>query len=137
MHSQFLQFIFLNSDNSPDKTRSETGPQNNVTELNSGRRSKDSKPSKLRSGSKRNRRWIGSPLEKDFCEKAEWYQYPDNAHYDLCVVDCDSRAGRCTETAWEKHCGCKKDAPKKKGVMEYRVGSKFVYILSSKYSIKP
>ena len=73
-----------------------------------------------------------NPLEKDFCERAEWYNYPDNAHYDLCVVDCDGR--RCTETAWETYCGCKKDRPKQKGVMEYRVGSTFIYISSTKYS---
>jgi len=108
------------SDNTPDKTRSETGPQNNVTENSSGRRSKDGGSSKLRSGSKRNRNWIGSPLERDFCERAEWYKYPVNAHYDLCVVDCDGR--RCTETAWVKHCGCKQDRPEQKGVMEYRDG---------------
>ena len=134
LNSQFSQFIFLDSDSSPDKTRSETGPQNNVTENSSGRRSKDGGSSKLRSGSKRNRNWIGSPLERDFCERAEWYDYPDNAHYDLCVVDCDGR--RCTETAWVKHCGCKQDRPEQKGVMEYRVCSQFIYISSSKLNFK-
>ena len=113
--------MLYNLVNVKSRTISKIGPLNSIKIAHSGRRSFNESV-KLRSGGVRassRKYWVGSPLDKDFCSKAEG-RHPYNAHYDVCVVDCKS-SGECRETVWEKKCGCKGGRPVIKGVMEYRV----------------
>ena len=61
-----------------------------------------------------------SPLERMFCDFIN-----RDTHYDICVIDCQSNwrgeVQECTETVWEKKCGCNQGPPKSVGIMKYRV----------------
>ena len=118
-----VNILFCKIVNVESRRLTKTGPPINITVVNSGRRNFN-ESIKLRSGGGRagsRRHGIGSPLDRDFCHKAE-RRHPGNAHYDVCVVDCES-SGECRETVWEKKCGCKGGRPVIKGVMKYRVCS--------------
>ena len=62
-----------------------------------------------------------SPLDRWFCESVS---SDVSKVYDVCVSKCEEATGwysRCTETVFEKRCGCKQGRPRKKGVMTYEV----------------
>lgn len=117
--------MFSNLDVSTKKKMTTSEPKNDVTTTYSGRFLYGN-TTKGSIGQSRQSSWrrYQSPLNRDFCENRR--RHPENAHYDMCVVDCDSARGRgqptrCREIAYEVKCGCKEGRPERIGITEYRV----------------
>lgn len=84
-------------------------------------------PFKPSAGRSTSRRSYKSPLERSFCNLIN-----RDTRYDVCVVDCKSNwnggVQGCTETVWEKKCGCNEGPPKVVGVMKYKVSTMNIFV---------
>ena len=129
-----VELNVLDLDASTKKKMTTSEPKNDVKSIYSGRFLYGN-TTKGSFGTSRQSSWrrYESPLNRDFCDNRR--RHPENAHYDVCVVDCDSgrgrgRPSRCREIAYEAKCGCKEGRPERIGITEYIVS--FVKEKSSK-----